>query len=98
MGQYERMSAAHAGEHDRTRGKRLLRGVRTRGAALRFAVDLASPDGLDKISFGQLAAETGLSKSGVQSLFWSKEVLQLAVIGYRGLDGLPGGDAEQVLP
>lgn len=79
----ERMSAkgaAHPGEHEEISDKRLLRGARTREAVLRSAVDRASLDGLDKVSFGQLAADTGLSKSGIQTLFRSKETLQLAVI------------------
>jgi AcrR family transcriptional regulator len=70
------------GEPDEIRDKRLLRGARTREAVLRYAVDIASLDGLDQVSFGQLAADTGLSKSGIQTLFRSKETLQLAVIGY----------------
>lgn len=74
--------AAGLGEPEVIRDKRLLRGARTREAVLRYAVDLASLDGLDKVSFGQLAADTGLSKSGIQTLFKSKETLQLAVIGY----------------
>jgi AcrR family transcriptional regulator len=74
--------AATRSGHEGTGDRRLLRGARTREAVLRFAVDLASLDGLDKVSFGQLAADTGLSKSGIQALFRSKETLQLAVIGY----------------
>lgn len=60
--------------------KRLLRGARTRRLVLRQAVDVASLDGLDGLSFGRLAADTGLSKAGVQTLFRSKEVLQLAAV------------------
>lgn len=75
-------SAAGLGEHDEVRDKRLLRGARTREAVLRYAVDIASLDGLDQVSFGQLATDTALSKSGIQTLFRSKESLQLAVIGY----------------
>lgn len=47
---------------------------------LRQAVDVASLDGLDGLSFGRLAADTGLSKAGVQALFRTKEALQLAAI------------------
>jgi AcrR family transcriptional regulator len=74
--------AANLGERGAITDKRLLRGARTREAVLRYAVDLASLDGLDQISFGQLAADAGLSKSGIQTLFRSKEALQLAVIEY----------------
>lgn len=72
--------AADPGEHQETVDKRLLRGARTREAVLRYAVDIASLDGLDQVSFGQLAADAGLSKSGIQALFRSKETLQLAVM------------------
>lgn len=60
--------------------KRLLRGARTRGTVLRHAVDLASLDSLEGLSFGRLAAGTGLSKAGIQTLFGTKEALQLATI------------------
>lgn len=76
------MPTARAAGPVQREDKRLLRGARTRAAVLRYAVDLASLDGLDQVSFGQLAADTGLSKSGIQTLFGSKEALQLAVIGY----------------
>ncbi len=69
-------------EQEGTRDKRLLRGARTREVVLRDAVDLASLEGLDNVSFGRLAADTGLSKSGIQALFRSKESLQLATIEY----------------
>ena len=73
------------GAHEREPGaitdKRLLRGVRTRQIVLRKAVDTASLDGLDGVSFGGLAAATGISKAGVQTLFRTKEKLQLATVG-----------------
>lgn len=59
---------------------RLLRGARTRRIVLRYAVDIASLDGLDGLSFGRLAAETGFSKAGIQALFKTKEELQLATV------------------
>ncbi|MDN3261207.1 TetR/AcrR family transcriptional regulator [Streptomyces sp. CSDS2] len=62
--------------------KRLLKGARTREAALRRAVDIASVDGLDDVSFGRLATDTGMSKAGIQTLFRSKETLQLATLEY----------------
>ncbi len=74
--------AADLHSHDEIRDKRVRRGVRTRGVVLRHAVDLASLDGLESVSFGRLAADTGLSKSGIQTLFRSKVLLQLATIKY----------------
>ncbi|WP_280394180.1 TetR/AcrR family transcriptional regulator [Nocardia brasiliensis] len=62
--------------------KRLLRGARTRETVLRHAVDIASLDGLAGLSFGRLAAESGLSKAGIQTLFKTKEALQLAAIDH----------------
>ncbi|KOX05334.1 TetR/AcrR family transcriptional regulator [Streptomyces sp. NRRL B-3648] len=66
--------------------KRLLKGARTRETALRRAVDIASLDGLDDVSFGRLATDTGMSKAGIQTLFRSKELLQLATVDFaRGM-------------
>ncbi|MFI9626391.1 TetR/AcrR family transcriptional regulator [Streptomyces sp. NPDC052042] len=65
-----------------TTDKRLLRGARTRGTVLRRAVDVASLEGLDDVSFGRLATDTGMSKAGIQTLFRTKEALQLATIDY----------------
>ncbi|MFI7383859.1 TetR/AcrR family transcriptional regulator [Streptomyces sp. NPDC049813] len=58
--------------------RRLLRGARSRRTILRRAVDVASVEGLDGLSFGALATGLGLSKSGVQTLFATKENLQTA--------------------
>jgi AcrR family transcriptional regulator len=65
-----------------TTDKRLLRGARRRRTVLRHAVDIASLDGLEAVSFGRLATATGLSKAGVQTLFRTKEDLQLATVGH----------------
>jgi AcrR family transcriptional regulator len=62
--------------------KRLLRGARTRQTVLRRAVDIASMEGLEGVSFGRLATDTGLSKAGIQTLFRTKEALQLATIDH----------------
>ncbi|MFI6868908.1 TetR/AcrR family transcriptional regulator [Nocardia sp. NPDC050406] len=59
---------------------RLSRGARSRKAITRRAVDIASLDGLDGISFGRLADELGISKAGIQTLFRTKERLQLATV------------------
>lgn len=41
---------------------------------------IASVDGLEGLSLGKIAADLGLSKSGVFALFGSKEELQLATV------------------
>src|ERR1044071_3316617 len=56
------------------------KGVRTRESILRVAVDLASVEGLEGLTIGRLAAELGMSKSGLFAHFGSKEELQLATI------------------
>jgi AcrR family transcriptional regulator len=55
-------------------------GRRTRDAILRRAADLASVEGLGGLTIGGLAAELGMSKSGVFAHFGSMEELQLATI------------------
>lgn len=60
--------------------KRLARGERSRHMVLRAAVDVASLDGLESTSFGRLAEDTGMSKAGIQTLFGTKERLQLDTI------------------
>ncbi len=59
---------------------RRARGVRTREGILRFAVDLASVEGLGGLTIGRLADELKMSKSGLFAHFGSKEELQLATI------------------
>ena len=61
--------------HDR----RLLRGAQSRRTIVRHAVDVASLDGLDGLGFGRLANDLGVSKGGIQTLFGTKENLQIAV-------------------
>ncbi|XVQ09478.1 TetR/AcrR family transcriptional regulator [Spirillospora sp. CA-255316] len=63
-----------------TTDRRLLRGARARRAIARHAVDVASLEGLNGLSIGRLAGDLGLSKSGIQTLFRTKENLQLAAI------------------
>jgi AcrR family transcriptional regulator len=60
--------------------RRLLRGARTRQAIARHAVDVASLEGLTGLSLGRLATDLGISKSGIQTLFGTKENLQLAAV------------------
>ncbi|WKX68833.1 TetR/AcrR family transcriptional regulator [Streptomyces sp. XD-27] len=59
--------------------QRLLRGARARHKIARHGVDVASLEGLNGLSIGRLAADLRLSKSGVQTLFKTKENVQLAV-------------------
>jgi AcrR family transcriptional regulator len=63
-----------------TDGRR-LRGDASRRLVLDRAVDLASVEGLDGLSIGRLADAAKVSKSGVATLFGTKERLQVAVIG-----------------
>jgi AcrR family transcriptional regulator len=55
-------------------------GVRTREAILREAVSLATVDGLEGLSIGNLANGLDMSKSGVYAHFLSKQDLQLATV------------------
>jgi AcrR family transcriptional regulator len=64
---------------ERIDGRR-LRGAESRRTILAHAVDTASVDGLDGLTIGRLADAAGHSKSGVATLFGSKEQLQLAVV------------------
>src|SRR5262245_66404248 len=57
---------------------RLLRGARSRQAILSHAVDVASLEGLTGLTIGRLASDLGVSKSNVQTLFGTKENLQVA--------------------
>ncbi|CAL9642430.1 TetR/AcrR family transcriptional regulator [Streptomyces sp. enrichment culture] len=59
---------------------RLVRGERTRKLITRHAADVASLEGLSGLSIGRLATDLGLSKSGVATLFGTKEKLQLATV------------------
>ncbi|MFD0000612.1 TetR/AcrR family transcriptional regulator [Nocardia sp. NPDC127526] len=60
--------------------QRLLKGARARAAIARHAADVASAEGLTGLSLGRLATDLGVSKSGVATLFGTKEKLQLAAI------------------
>ena len=52
----------------------------SRQAILANAVKLATVDGLDGLSIGNLASSLGMSKSGLYAHFGSKEELQLATV------------------
>jgi AcrR family transcriptional regulator len=55
-------------------------GERTRAAILRTAASLATVEGLEGLSIGNLAGATGISKSGLYAHFGSKQELQLATV------------------
>ncbi len=56
------------------------KGARTRAAILDEAARLATVNGLEGLSIGQLASATGMSKSGLYAHFGSKLDLQVATI------------------
>jgi AcrR family transcriptional regulator len=60
--------------------KRRADGERTREAIVREAVSLATLDGLEGLSIGDLAHALDMSKSGIYAHFGSKQDLQLATI------------------
>ncbi|GAA1976684.1 TetR family transcriptional regulator C-terminal domain-containing protein [Kitasatospora viridis] len=60
--------------------QRLVRGARARHAIARHAADVASLEGLSGLSIGRLATDLQLSKSGIATLFGTKEKLQLAAV------------------
>jgi AcrR family transcriptional regulator len=55
-------------------------GERTRASILDEAARLATVEGLEGLSIGQLASAIGMSKSGLYAHFGSKEELQLATV------------------
>ncbi len=59
-------------------------GERTRSAILRAAASMATVDGLEGLSIGNLAAAIGMSKSGLYAHFGSKQELQLATVEEAG--------------
>jgi AcrR family transcriptional regulator len=56
------------------------RGLKTRQAILRRAVNIASLEGLEGLTLGKLASLLRISKSGLFAHFGSKEDLQCAVV------------------
>lgn len=59
---------------------RRARGDATRLTVARAAADIATLDGLDSITVGGLATTTGVSKSGILTLFGNREAIQLAAV------------------
>lgn len=66
-------------ESDRIDGRR-ARGDATRRTAARKAADIATTHGLDSITVGSLATATGLSKSGILTVFGNREAIQVAAV------------------
>jgi AcrR family transcriptional regulator len=62
------------------RDGRRVRGDKTRHAILGRAMQIASTEGLEGLSLGRLAADLGMSKSGLFAHFGSKEELQLKTL------------------
>ncbi|MGL4254835.1 MAG: TetR/AcrR family transcriptional regulator [Microbacterium sp.] len=62
------------------RDGRRARGDESRRMILAHAIDTASVDGLEGLTIGRLADAAGHSKSGVATLFGSKQQLQLATV------------------
>lgn len=58
----------------------MQKGLKTRERIIEAALAAATTRGLEGISIGALAKETGLSKSGLFRHFGSKEALQIAVV------------------
>src|SRR5262245_54160922 len=75
------MMASKAPAKDR---RRRADGERSRRTILLAAARLATVEGLDGLTIGRLASETGMSKSGLFAHFGSKEELQLATIDTAG--------------
>jgi AcrR family transcriptional regulator len=59
---------------------RRAKGMRSRAAVLERSVQMASRDGLEGLTIGELAADLQVHKSSVFALFGSKEELQLATL------------------
>lgn len=59
---------------------RRARGDATRRKVARKAADIATTHGLDSITVGSLAAQTGVSKSGILTVFDNRESIQVAAV------------------
>ena len=62
--------------------RRRADGEQTRAAILAAATKLATVQGLDGLSIGNLADHIGMSKSGLYAHFGSKQALQEAAVAY----------------
>ncbi|MDF8264332.1 TetR/AcrR family transcriptional regulator [Luteipulveratus flavus] len=82
---------------------RRARGDATRRTAARHAAKIATTHGLDSITVGSLASATGLSKSGILTVFGSREAIQVAAVAearriYRETVIAPVWDREPGVP
>lgn len=59
---------------------RRARGDRTRSRVALRAAELATVSGLESVTIGRLAAETGLTKSGILTVFPNRVAIQLAAV------------------
>ncbi len=75
---------ATAAQENRAQRRPRADGERTRSAILRAAASLATVDGLEGLSIGNLAGAIGMSKSGLYAHFGSKQELQLATVQEAG--------------
>lgn len=64
----------------KTTDKRRERGDRARSNILHHAIQIASIEGLEGLTFGRVAADAGVAKGNIQVLFGDREALQLATI------------------
>lgn len=82
---------------------RRARGDATRRTAARKAAEIATTHGLDSITVGSLATATGLSKSGILTVFDNREAIQVAAVRearqiYRDTVIIPAWGAEPGAP
>jgi AcrR family transcriptional regulator len=73
------MSQPRPDEAEPIDGRR-ARGDVTRRTVARAAARIATVDGLDSITVGGLAAATGVSKSGILTVFGTREAIQIAAV------------------
>ena len=59
---------------------RRARGDRTRQAVLECAVRIASVEGLEAMTLGHVAAESGVAKASIQTVFRTREELQVKTL------------------
>lgn len=62
----------------------MSKGEDTHQAILRSGLDMASRVGLEQVTIGSLAKESGLSKSGLYAHFQAKETLQIEILQLAG--------------
>jgi AcrR family transcriptional regulator len=73
-------SIAEGADAPREQDLRRVHGARTRREILHAAREMARVEGLDGLTIGRLARQTGMSKAGLFRHFGSKEALQLATV------------------